>query len=128
MKLVMQVYAITREFPDEERFGLTAEIRECAVAVPSSIAEGYGRRAPDEYRKRLNAALGSLFALETQLMLATEMGLLTGAAFAETSENIVAITRMLKSFISKMGQRKSGTSSGESVPAASGSFDSFAPR
>lgn len=121
MKLAGRVYAITREMPREEQFGLSAEMRRCAVSIPASIAEGYGRRAADEYTRLLNAAIGFLFALETQLALAVELGALQEAAVSEAREDTGAIVRMLRSLASKVSQRDSGQGSSDPVPTAAGS-------
>ncbi len=123
MKLVTRVYVVTREMPREEQYGLAAEIRKCAFSIPSSIAEGYGRRAPDEYKRLLSAAIGFVFALETQLLLATELGLLSAAQLAETHEDAAVIARMLKSLISKLSQQSTPPVpvTSDPVPAATGS-------
>ena len=74
MALCKQVYAATRGFPTEERFGLTAQLRRAVVSVPSNIAEGYGRRRQQDYVRYLDMALGSLCELETQVILGKELG------------------------------------------------------
>ena len=74
MALCKQVYAATRGFPAEERFGLTAQLRRAVVSVPSNIAEGYGRRRRQDYVRYLDMALGSLCELETQVILGKELG------------------------------------------------------
>lgn len=74
MELCQQVYAISKDHPAEERFGLTAQMRRAAVSVPSNIAEGYGRRRKGDYLRFLNIALGSLCELETQMILSTRLG------------------------------------------------------
>ncbi len=119
MKLAERVYLITRKMPQEEQLGLTAEMRKCAASIPASIAEGYGRRAVDEYKRCLEAAVGSLFALETQLALAGELGALD-ADLSDVTEEIGVITRMIKSLASKLTERKPGLSQGEPVAAAAG--------
>jgi four helix bundle protein len=125
MKLVARVYTITREMPREEQYGLAAEIRKCVFSIPSSIAEGYGRRAPDEYKRLLGAAIGFVFALETQLLLATELELLPTAQLAETYEDASVIARMLKSLISKLSQQSAAPApasvTSAPMPAAAGS-------
>ncbi|GIZ15710.1 four helix bundle protein [Capnocytophaga catalasegens] len=70
--LVKQIYGITRLFPEEEKFGLTNQIRRSAVSIPSNIAEGYGRGSSKSYLQFLSVARGSLFELESQLYIARE--------------------------------------------------------
>ena len=76
--LVAEVYKATREFPKEELYGLTSQLRRCAVSVPSNIAEGQGRLTRGEFRQFLGHAKGSLAELETQLIIAEKLGYLKG--------------------------------------------------
>jgi len=71
--LVEQVYAATAHFPPEERFGLIAQTRRCAVSVPSNIAEGYQRGTRKDYIRFVTIAQGSLAELETQLLIAKSL-------------------------------------------------------
>ena len=66
MSFVTQVYKISKSFPPEENFGLTSQIRRCAVSIPSNISEGYGRESLNDYLRFLNIAMASLFELQTQ--------------------------------------------------------------
>jgi four helix bundle protein len=70
MQLAVAIYRITRGFPSEEQYGLTSQIRRCAVSVPSNIAEGQGRLNTGEFRQFLGIARGSNFELQTQLEIA----------------------------------------------------------
>ena len=70
MGLVADVYRLTRSFPREEQYGLTAQIRRSAVSIPSNIAEGHGRHGTKDYLRFLGMANGSLFELQTQLEIA----------------------------------------------------------
>lgn len=76
MKLVTRLYAITNEFPAEERFGLTAQIRRAAVSVPSNIAEGAARGSRKEFIQFLTVARGSLSELDTQVRIAANLNFL----------------------------------------------------
>ena len=74
MRLARDIYRVSASFPDSERFGLTAQIRRCAVSVPSNIAEGAGRGSRKEYAHHLRIARGSLMELDTQLWIARDLG------------------------------------------------------
>jgi four helix bundle protein len=73
-ELVLSVYSLTQTFPKEEMFGLAAQLRRAAVSVPSNIAEGGAREGKREFAQFLNIARGSLSELETQLLIATDLG------------------------------------------------------
>ena len=70
MELVDEVYRLSREFPSDERFALTDQIRRAGVSVPSNIAEGHGRNSPGDYTRFLRMAAGSLREVETQIEIA----------------------------------------------------------
>lgn len=77
MTLTENVYRYTTDFPRDERFGLTSQMRRAAVSIPSNIAEGQGRRSSDDELIRfLQIALGSLCELQTQLDLSFRLGFL----------------------------------------------------
>ena len=73
-KLATDVYKLTKNFPKEEIFGLTAQIRRSAVSIPSNIAEGAARSGPREFAQFLSIARGSASELDTQLLIAADLG------------------------------------------------------
>jgi len=73
MELVKEIYKITMAFPDEEKFGLTSQIKRAAVSVQSNIAEGKGKGINKDFVYFLYITLGSLYELQTQLELAYEL-------------------------------------------------------
>ena len=73
MNLVEDIYRVTRDFPKEEIFGLTTQLRRSAVSVPSNIAEGAGRNSSRELVQFLGVATGSLAELDTQIELAVRL-------------------------------------------------------
>lgn len=73
-ELVKMIYTFTKLFPKEEIYGLSQQLRRAAVSIPSNIAEGYGRQYLKEYKQFLAIAYGSLCELETQYLLAVELG------------------------------------------------------
>lgn len=77
MDLAVAVYGRTREYPKDEQFGLSAQTRRAATAVPANIAEGQARRHTAEFRNFLSIALGSLAELETHLEMACRLGYMT---------------------------------------------------
>jgi four helix bundle protein len=74
IQLTVQVYRLSVAFPREEIYGLTSQMRRCAVSIPSNIAEGAGRLNTPEYKQFLGVVRGSHFELQTQLTIARELG------------------------------------------------------
>ena len=74
MSLVKQVYEFTAKFPSSEAFGLTTQMRRAAVSIPSNLAEGAARTGAKEFAQFLNVAKGSLSELETQILIAKDLG------------------------------------------------------
>ena len=93
--LVRDVYALTRPWPSDEQFGLTSQVRRAAVSVPSNIAEGWGRHKKGEFDQFLRCARGSLFEVETQLVIAVEIGLAEREDTADLLHRIDVLSRRL---------------------------------
>ena len=97
MELTKQVYQMTISFPQDEVYGLTSQIRRCAVSIPSNIAEGRGRNSDKEFIRFLNIALGSLYELQTQLELAQAFQYLP--SIIEVDNRSIEIKKMLNALI-----------------------------
>jgi len=105
MTLVKNIYRETRGFPREEAFGLTSQMRRCAISIPSNIAEGYGRQQTGDYIRFLRIARGSLFELQTQLEIATDLAFLSKEAHEPLESQAQEIAIMLSSLISKLNKK-----------------------
>jgi len=75
MDLTEQIYRLTKRFPDDERFGLTSQLRRASCSVVSNIVEGYGRLGRGEYIKHLGYARGSACEVKAQLMISRRIGI-----------------------------------------------------
>lgn len=89
------VFLLTNQFPSEEKFGLTSQIRRCVVSVPSNIAEGAGRNSKNEFRHFLSIALGSSYELETQLILANRFNYILKEKLEEGLAKLDEVQRMI---------------------------------
>jgi len=108
MALVTEVYKTTRNFPQNEIYGLVGQVRRCAVSIPSNIAEGYGRNSVSDYIRFLRIAAGSLYELQTQLDISLNLQYLQDEAYRKLFESSREIERMLSSLIRKLDDKKSG--------------------
>ena len=98
MSLAIDLYHITKHFPDAERYSLTSQIRRSAVSVPSNIAEGSGRSSSKDFENFLNYSTGSSFELETQLIIALKLGFISDSEFSKSSERVQSIHKKIYSF------------------------------
>ena len=95
MALAKFVYDLTRSFPADERYGLTSQLRRAAVSVPSNIAEGQARHGTGEFLQFLSHAEGSLAEIETQLLLAVNLGFCKQASVDASLSEIDQLQKML---------------------------------
>ena len=98
-ELCLKIYQITAKFPNEERYGLTSQIRRSVVSIPSNIAEGYGRKTTLDYIRMLYISYGSVCELETQILLAGDLGFIDKGELDTAKKDIAEIERMLKALI-----------------------------
>jgi len=99
MDFAESVYSVTKEFPREELYGLTSQLRRAGVSVPSNIAEGWGRKSRNEYRHHLGIARGSLLEAETQVLLAGRLGYVPSVEIAPLLDQTAEVARLLNGLI-----------------------------
>lgn len=98
-QLCLDVYEKTKRFPKDETYGLTSQIRRAAVSVPSNIAEGYGRKTRGEYVHSLYLAYGSLCELETQIMIAKDVGYVSKNDYESFDGLLTEVSKLLLGLI-----------------------------
>ena len=96
-ELVKQVYALLKQFPDDERFALCGQMRRAAISVPSNIVEGMARLSSKDQAHFLNIAYGSLMELYAQLDIAHDLGYLSEDDFIKIETHIDEIDKMIVS-------------------------------
>ena len=105
MVLVTEVYEISKKFPKDELYGLTSQIRRCAISIPSNLAEGYGRNSTNDYIHFLRIASGSLYELQTQMEISLNLQYIDRREFENLYELSREIERMLSSLIRKLRKK-----------------------
>lgn len=99
MNLVILTYRLTGQFPKEELFGLSSQMRRAAVSIPSNIAEGHGRNSDKELIRFLFISLGSASELETQILLSNKLDFLNEEGFNQLNELNNEVIRVLVALI-----------------------------
>ena len=99
MTLAAECYRLTTAFPVEERYGLTAQIRRCAVSIPSNLAEGHSRRSRQASANHVGIALGSQAELETQIALAVRLDFVSQPEAAPVLELAAEVGRLLHGLV-----------------------------
>lgn len=95
MDLVETCYRLTADFPQEEKFGLTSQIRRASTSIPANIAEGFGRWNPADFARFVAIASGSLRELDTHLLISTRLGYLNTSLANPTLRKTEELARML---------------------------------
>jgi len=103
--LVKSIYILTKDFPKEELYALTNQIRRAAVSIPSNIAEGRAKRTTRDFMRFINMACGSVAELETQLLIAEDLGYVSSAKIKPLLEESGAIGRMLNAMFASLEKK-----------------------
>lgn len=107
--LVCDIYRMTSQFPRDERFGLTAQLRRAAVSIPSNIAEGHGRATRGEYLNALSVARGSANEVETLILISQRLDFGQQASAEQLIAEIDEIIRMLSRLHSRLREGRNRT-------------------
>ena len=107
MQLTREVYLLTNSLPANERYGLTSQIQRAVVSIPSNIAEGAGRPTEKELVHFLSFALGSAYELETELLLAGELGYIDTEQSTQINTAVVEVQKLVYSLMKKFNPSES---------------------
>lgn len=99
--LVLQIYKITKNFPNEEKYGLTDQIRRAAVSITSNIAEGFGRMKYNDKAHFYTMALGSIYEVQNQILISRDIGYVTEDECGLLMNSSVIISKMCSGLIKK---------------------------
>lgn len=102
MALAERTYDFTKRFPKDEQYGMVSQMRRAAVSIASNIAEGKGHRSDKEFLHFLYHARGSLYELQTQVLLAKQLQYLSESQLREEMENITAVASSLTGLINSL--------------------------
>jgi four helix bundle protein len=97
-KFCSEIYSVTAEFPSQEKFGLTNQLRRASVSIPSNIAEGSSRNSQKDFSRFLEIAIGSAYEIENQLLVASDLGFLNEENFNGLVSNLEEIIKMTSRF------------------------------
>ena len=106
MNLAEECYRLTRQFPKEELYGMTSQVRRSAASVAANIAEGHGRNSRGEYAEFLRVAQGTLMELETHLILAARVGLISNGLIVQVLKDSQGLGKMLRALIRSIERGK----------------------
>jgi len=98
-KLALSIYKITKTFPAEEKFGLTDQMRRCAVSITSNIAEGFSRKTKKEKAQFFYTSLGSITELQNQLLLSRDIGQVSASQFKQLADQTVTVSKLVNGLI-----------------------------
>ncbi len=98
----LEIYKITSQFPESEKFGLTNQLRRASVSIPSNIAEGSSRSSNKDFERFLQITLGSAYEIETQLLIAYDLKFIDNEELEILSQNLESIIKMTSKFKSTL--------------------------
>ena len=101
-QLTLQIYAVTTNFPKQELYGLTSQIRRCSASIGSNIAEGCGKRGNNEFQRYLQIASGAASELDYHLLLSRDLRFLPEAEYKSLAKQLMEVRKMLTALLQKI--------------------------
>ncbi|MGL4630066.1 MAG: four helix bundle protein, partial [Leadbetterella sp.] len=98
-ELVVEIYKMTKHFPQDEKFGLVSQMRRCAISIPSNIAEGQGRNHTKDSVQYYYISRGSLYELETQVIISNDLEYTSQSEFERISQKITECLKLTNGLI-----------------------------
>ncbi len=105
MEMTVSIYGLTKTFPKDELYGLTSQLRRASVSVASNIAEGRGRGTEGEFRQFLGIAQGSIYEVQTQLLVARQLKMGNEALLQKAEALCIETSKMLGALIQSLKAR-----------------------
>ncbi len=102
VKFTKEIYIVTGNFPDREKFGLSSQLQRASVSIASNIAEGSSRRTEADFTRFLEISMGSAFEVETQLIIAYQLDYLSEKRLNELMDALTIIQKQINNLISKL--------------------------
>ncbi len=101
MELTTEIYNYTKNFPDNEVYGITSQMRRCSISIPSNIAEGSGRKTDKEFVHFLSIANGSSYELQTQIIVSKNIGYISEEVKDSLITKLISVQKMIYTLIQK---------------------------
>lgn len=103
--LTLELYRVSRQFPREELYGITGQLRRAAASIGANLAEGCGRRTSNELARFVRIALGSASELDYHLLLSHDLGFMAADEFTRASSSLTEVRKMLTSFLNSVEEQ-----------------------
>jgi four helix bundle protein len=101
-KIALTIYKLTKNFPKEEVYGITSQLRRSGLSVPTNIAEGCGRGSQAELKRFCDIVMGSASEVEYLLLFCRDLGLIEESSYSEINEQLITLKKRLNAFIQKL--------------------------
>ncbi|MBA2610905.1 MAG: four helix bundle protein [Bacteroidetes bacterium] len=105
IQLVTEIYALTKTFPADERFGIVSQLNRAVISIPSNIAEGWGRELSKNYLQFLRVSRGSLMEVEAMILISKNLNYINEKEFIEVNKKIEEIGKILQGLIKSVQQK-----------------------